>query len=208
MMTAILAVVAVVWTTAGTRIVAQGAAASSSLVGAWTLHRDLSDRPQENASDDSGERGGSRRGGGGAGRGGFGGGRRGGFGRTGGDGGRGSSDPEQRARTRAAMRDLTNPADHLTIVQADNMIIMTGQDGRTIRLSPDGKKIKDDATKIERKTKWAGPNLESEISGLAGRKITQSFSVDPERHQLHITLQIDNDCRPLTMHHVYDADAR
>ena len=99
-----------------------------------------------------------------------------------------------------------NPPEHLTIVQTDNMIIMTGPDGRTTRLSTEGKKIKDEATKIERRTKWDGGKLVSEITGLAGIKITESYSVDPERHQLHVTVQSDNDRRPLTTHRVYDAD--
>jgi hypothetical protein len=106
------------------------------------------------------------------------------------------------------MRDIMNPPERLTIVQTENMIIMTGPDGRTTRLSPDGRKIKDDATKIERRTKWDGGKLVSEITGLAGAKITESYSVDPDRHQLHLTVQSDNDRRPITINRVYDADAR
>lgn len=186
----------------------------ASLVGAWTANRELSDAPpQEGDAADRGtdDRRGGRRGGGGSGGGGFGGGRRGGG--RGGGGGRGADggragDPEQTARVRAAMRDIMNPPEHLTIVQSDNMIIVTGPDGRTTRLSADGKKIKDDATKIERKTKWDGGKLVSEISGLAGAKITESYTVDPERHQLHLTVQSDNQRRPTTIHRVYDADSR
>lgn len=195
-----------VWAASDRRLSAQGSA-PASIVGAWTLNRELSDAPEDRASDDrdSGDRGGGRRSGGGFGRGG-GGGRRGGGGARGGDGGRAGGDREQMARVRDAMRDIMNAPEHLTIVQADNMIIMTGPDGRTARLSPDGKKIKDDATKIERKTKWDGGTLVSEITGLAGVKITESYSIDPERHQLHVTVQSDNDRRPVTIHRVYDAD--
>jgi hypothetical protein len=41
---------------------------------------------------------------------------------------------------RDAMRDVTNPSDHLTIVQTGTLVIITGADGRATRLSPDGKK--------------------------------------------------------------------
>ena len=68
-------------------------------------------------------------------------------------------DPEQAVRVRNAMRDLMNPSDRLTIVQTDSLIIITGSDGRTTRLSPDGKKVKDDSTKFEWKTKWDGAKL-------------------------------------------------
>ena len=192
----------------GDRRAAAQTATPPSLVGAWTLNKDLSDQPGDRSSDDrSGDRRGGRRGGGGFGGGGFGGGRRGGGGR-GGDGGRGGFDPEQTARTRDALREITDTPEHLTIVQAERMIILTGPDGRTTRLSADGKKIKDESTKLERKTKWDAGKLVSEITGLAGMKITESYWADPERHQLHVTVQNDNDRRPLSVNRVYDADAK
>jgi hypothetical protein len=211
---AVSAAVVAVFGVSDRRADAQGSP-QASLVGAWTANRELSDAPpQEGDTADRGtdDRRGSRRGGGGFGGGGFGGGGRrgggrGGGGSRGGDDGR-AGDPDQTARVRAAMRDIMNPPEHLTIVQSDTMIIVTGPDGRTTRLSADGKKIKDDATKIERKTKWDGGKLVSEISGLAGTKITESYTVDPERHQLHLTVQSDNQRRPTTIHRVYDADNR
>ena len=105
------------------------------------------------------------------------------------------------------MRDILNPPDRLTIVQTESMVIITGPDGRTTRLSPDGKKIKDDSTKIERRTKWDGGKLVSEIGGLPLGKITETWSVDPEHRQLHISLKNDDDRRPLMVTRVYDADA-
>jgi hypothetical protein len=176
---------------------------SVSLVGAWTLNKDLSVTPQDRSSDDR-----EGRGGGGRGRRGQGGG--GGFGRGGGGFGRGADggarpDPEQMARMRDAMREIMNPPDHLTIVQTETMIIITGPDGRTARLSPDGKRVKDESTKTERKTRWDAGNLVSEISGLGAGKITETYSVDPERHQLHVDVQMER--RPDPIHRVYDADA-
>jgi hypothetical protein len=170
---------------------------SSSVVGAWTLNKDLSDAPLDRSSDAQQPSGG---GGGGGGR------RRGGggFGRGGGDTST-RQDPEQAARIREAMRDILNPPAHLTIVRTDTMVIVTGPDGRTLRLSPDGKKVKDDSTKSERKTRWDGGKLVSEISGLGSGKITETYSADLEHHQLHIDALVPPRTDPI--HHVYDADS-
>jgi len=182
---------------------------TASLAGAWTLNRDLSD-----AAPDRGNRGGDegrargeggRRGGSGGGRGGFGGR---GMGR-GQMGGGAPVNPEDSARMRDAMRDVMNPSDHLTIRQTDSMIVMTGADGRTTRLSPDGKKIKDENTGVERRTKWEGDKLVSEINGLGRGKVTQTFAADPEHHQLRITVQMEGSGRSgqaRTITHVYDRD--
>jgi len=100
--------------------------------------------------------------------------------------------PEEMARMRDAMRDLTSPSNHLTIAETESMIVITSADGRTTRLSPDGKKIKDDNTGIERKTKWDGGKLVTEISGLGpAGKATQTLSADPETHQLRIVVQME-----------------
>ena len=191
------------------------AAAKPSIAGAWTLNKDLSDNGARDRGDDSGaDRGdrGGRRSGYGGGRGGFGGGRYGGGGMGRGGGMRGANvSPEETQRMRDAMRDLTNPSDHLTVAETDSMIVVTGADGRTTRLSPDGKKVKDENTGIERKTKWDGGKLVSEISGLGPGKTTQTFAMDPERHQLRITVQMEGRggrAQPRTITSVYDADAR
>jgi hypothetical protein len=190
---------------------------SPSIAGGWTRNADLSDQaaPRGTQGDDGsqgrgnggGMGGGRRRGGGG---GGFGGG---GFGRGGGMG-RGSGappmNPEDMARMRDAMRDITNPSDHLVITQTDSMVVMTGADGRTTRLAPDGKKVKDENTKIERKTKWDGGKLVTEINGIGRGKITQTFAVDPESKQLRLTVVMEEgrSGQPRTITQVYDADAR
>jgi hypothetical protein len=190
-----------VWLAAESRIQAQ-----TSVEGAWTLNKDLSDQPaaREGGRGDGQERG--RRGGGyGRGSGGFGGGMRGGGGE-----GRSRGNAEDAARMRDALHDVMTPADHLTITQTESMIVITTEDGRTTRLSPDGKKIKDENTKIERKTKWDAGRLVSEIDGLGPGKITETYSVDPETHQLTMTVQTEGGRnRPArTLHRVYDADAK
>ena len=194
-------------------------AAGPALGGGWTRNADLSDAPAGRGpdGDDSGRgrgdgSGGGRRRGGGGGGGGFGGG---GFGRGGGMGrgggaGAGRGNPEEMVRMRDAMRDVTNPSDHLIITQTESMIVLTGADGRTTRLSPDGKKIKDDNTQVERKTKWDGGKLVSEINGLGPGKMTQTFAVDPDGKLLRITLVIEGgrSNQPHTLTQVYDADPR
>jgi hypothetical protein len=107
------------------------------------------------------------------------------------------------ARRRDAVRDLMNPPERLTIVQTETLVVITGPDGRTTRLSPDGKKIRDESTKLDRRTKWDGGKLVSEISGLGSGTITETYSVDPEHHQLRIVDLLDERRKAV---HVYDAD--
>jgi len=186
-----------------------------ALAGAWTLNKEASDQaPAPGDQRDGDRQGGNGRYGGGGGRhGGFGGGGRGGYGGGGGRGGYGggggaNADPEQMARMRDAMRQLMNPPEHLTITQTDTMVVITEPDGHTTRLSPDGKKVKDENTNIERKTKWDGGKLVSEINGLGRGKVTQTYSVDPEHHELRIALQMESGRGglPRTITHVYEAD--
>jgi len=187
-------------------------AANAPLAGVWTLNKDLSDAGRSGGDRDQGDDRAAGRGNGGGGgyggggrRGGYGGGRRrGGYG-GGGGGAAPQRNPEETARMRDAMRDVMDPSDRLTIVETDSMVLVTGADGRTTRLSADGKKIKDDNTGVERKTKWDGGKLVSEINGLGPGKMTQTFSVDPETHQLRIVVLVDrgrNNQRTIT--HVYD----
>ena len=194
------------WLSAESRAQAPAPEPAGSIVGAWTINKDLSDRPQDREADREGRQGGRRSGGVGRGGGGFG---RGGFGRGGGgDRGGGAPSPEDMAKMRDALRDIMNPPDRLTITQTDHMVIMTTGDGRTTRLSTDGKTIKDESTKIERKTKWDGGSLVSEISHLGPGKITETYAADPEHHQLHVTVQVENARQPMTVNRVYDADGR
>ena len=204
----IVAALIAVWLAAESQAQTAG---KPSIAGAWTRNNDLSDTTggtsERGEPRDDGGRG--RRAGGSGRGGGFGRGGGGGFGR-GGMGRGGDMDRESMARMRDAMRDLTNPSNHLTITQTESMVVITAADGRTTRLSPDGQKIKDDNTKIERKTKWDGGKLVSEIGGLGPGKTTQTFSVDPDSHQLRITVQMEGGRagQARTITNIYDADAR
>ncbi|HZT77707.1 MAG TPA: hypothetical protein VFA27_13730 [Vicinamibacterales bacterium] len=178
-----------------------------SIAGAWTLNKDLSDQPVDRSNRGNGSDGNRGFGGGGRRRGGFGGGGFGGGGYGGRGGGQPQMDPETAQRLRDAMRDFTNPPEQITITQTDSMVVITNADGRTTRLSPDGKKIKDENTGIERKTKWDTGKLVSEISGPNGLKVTQTYALNPELHQLRLTTQIEGGRggQARTFSTVYDA---
>ena len=198
-------VLAGVWLVSGSRSHAQSQA--GALVGAWTLNAGQSEKPRNSAqSAPEGRRGGGDR----SGRGG------GGFGRGGGRGAGGRGGPgdgeeaeRKRDRMRDAMRDVMDPPERLTIVESGSMVIITGDDGRTTRLETTGKKIKDDSTKVERKTIWKDRALVSEIAGLGSGKITQTFAADPERHQLTIRVEMKNSgtTQAMVIRHVYSRDA-
>lgn len=165
----------------------------ASIVGAWTLNKDKSELPA--TGDQSGREGSGRFGGRGGGRrgGGGGGGFRGGFGGGGGFGGNQGArpNPEDMQRRMNALRDIMQPPDRLTITKTDTMVIVTAGDGRTTRLATDGSKVRDDSTGIERRTKWQGDKLVSEVSGAGPGKITETYALDADAHQLTVTLQVD-----------------
>lgn len=136
-------------------------------------------------------------GGGGFGGGGFGGG---GFGGGRASGGSKSSD----VFARAEMRELMNPPEHFAIAMTGKTITITKDDGTAVQLTPNDKKIKDDVTKIERRTKWDGDKLVIEFSNISRNTVVETLSVDPQAHQLRISTQLGDakDRGPVV--HVYD----
>jgi hypothetical protein len=209
-------ITAVILTSAATsaRLYAQANTdTATSIVGAWTLDKKLSDLAQDRPREGGGQRsrggnGGGFPGGGGHGRGGFHGGGGGGF--PGGGSGGHSADSDEAARRQEAWRDLVAAPDHMTIVQTESMIVITARDGRTIRLSPDGKKIKDESTNVERKTRWEEGKLISEISGTAG-KATETYLLNPAQHELLVVLRLESsgsDENARVLHRLYTLDAR
>ena len=188
------------------RLHAQGPA--SSLVGAWTLNRDLSDAGTEmpGRSDVRGGRGGPGGGfGRGGGRGGFGGGFPGG-GQFPGGGGRGG-DPQERMRQMDALRDIVEAPERLTVTQTESMVIVTAGDGRTTRHTLDWKKNKDESSSTERRSKWESGKLTSEVTG-PGPKVTEIYSADPEHHELLVILRVEGQGRSeasRVFHRLYEA---
>lgn len=192
---------------------AQTDIASSSIVGSWMLNKSLSDVPDERMQGRAGGRGPGgggggfgRRGGGGRGGGigGFPGGGGGGF--PGGGGGRGN--PEDMARRQEALRDVLIAPERLTIVQTESMVIITAGDGRTTRLSLDDKKIKDESTNTERKTRWEAGKLVSEMTGNGG-KVVETYSADTGHRELLVIVQVEGEGRdvpPRVFHRVYQVE--
>jgi hypothetical protein len=92
----------------------------------------------------------------------------------------------------------------MTITQTESMVIITTGGGRTTRLSTDGKKIKDEATGIERKTHWNAGQLVSEITGGPG-KVTETYAVVAGTQRLTVTRQLGSgDQQRQPVHYVYD----
>jgi len=98
------------------------------------------------------------------------------------------------------------PPERMTIVTTESMVIITTADGRTTRLATDGSKVKDESTGVERRTHWERDHLVTEISGLQGGKLTETFAVDPESHRLTVTMEGagGRGGTSPTIHHVYD----
>ena len=96
------------------------------------------------------------------------------------------------------MRAILEAPERLTIVRTESLVIITTGDGRTTRLSPDGQKIKDDSTGIERKTKWDGNKLVSEITGARSGKITETYTIDQEHGRLNVAVQAESSRAPNT----------
>ena len=185
--------------------------ANDAIVGAWTLNKnasELSTAGEGRGDGSDGENGRSGAGSGGRRRGG-GGGFGGGFGRGGGGGFGNQTAQNQEAaqRMRDAMRQEMEAPDHMTVVASDTTIIITTPDGHTTRLSTDGKKIKDDSTGIERKSKWDAGRLVSEINGLGRGKITETYAVEGDPKQLRVKLEVDGP-RKTTQTRVYDLDPK
>jgi hypothetical protein len=180
-----------------------------SLEGVWTLNNGAD---SARTSDTSGT---GRRGDASGRSGGRGGARRAGFGGGGSLGTAGLGIPygtgDRADRLREAMNDLTAAPSRLTIVQTDTTVIVTTGEGHTTRLAPNGKKIKDENTGIERSTKWTADALVSDITGLGSGKITQSFSVNPDDHRLLVTITFPprlGGTEPTIVTRFYDRDER
>jgi hypothetical protein len=115
------------------------------------------------------------------------------------------------ARFSETLRELQTPPARLTIVQNDEMLIITTDEGRTSRLTPNGKKVKDENSGVERTTKWDGVKLVNQLSGLPGGDIQQVYLMDDQvQHRLHVVTTLPNrqDPKNLTvLDRVYDAAA-
>lgn len=104
-------------------------------------------------------------------------------------------DREEMERRMNAVRDVVMPAERLTITATESMVIVTTGDGRTTRLAPDNSKIKELGSGIERRTRWDGDKLVTEITGLGRGKATETYAVDPATHQLTVIFDTGQDAQ-------------
>ncbi len=88
------------------------------------------------------------------------------------------------------MRDLFEAPERLTIISTGTMVIVTTGDGRTTRLAPDGTKVKDESTGIERRTRWDAGKLVSEISGVLGGRVTETYARQAETGKLEVIVAV------------------
>ena len=160
------------------------------LSGAWQINRDLSAAPGGGPGGDMGAPGGGRGGRGGGSGGGMGG-PGGGMGRPGGGGGRGGPgggppNQEDMQRMRDMMRELMQPAVRLTIVQREDTVSFTDDQGRVRKFVASGKKEKHqlDAATLETKSRWKDGALLIEWETGRGPTVLRSYRVDAAANQL------------------------
>jgi hypothetical protein len=183
--------------------------AMPDLTGAWVLNNELSDKPvQMRGPDDVGGEGGRGRPPGGLGGGGGMGGRgRGGFGNPGGAGGMPS--PEEMERMRAVMEVAMRVPAKLTIVKSDERLVVTDDEGVSVRVPLDGKKDTGAANGVpfETRAKWEGSKLRVERRFKGGLKIVEYYSVLIDPRILTVTSTLEGGQMPggaRTVKRVYD----
>jgi hypothetical protein len=154
-----------------------------------------------------GHGGGGHMGGGGMGGGGHMGGGMGGGHRSGGSGSGGAQpSDDKRAAMRAAMDDILEPGDVLTITQQDPDVTVTADDGRVRHYFADGRKVKGKDGAPEQTTKWDGPRLVVESKIDSGPTIKESYTVDGDGKALQLTARIlmPSSDTPVIIHKQYD----
>ena len=150
-----------------------------------------------------------RPGGGGGGMGGPGGGMGGGRGGPG-----GGPDQEQMQRMRDVMRELMQPAAMLVVVQREDTVSFTDDQGRVRKFVANGKEEKHqlDAATIETKSKWKDGALVIEWETGRGPTVVRTYRVDTSVNQLVIETTMKGGRGPgggggdrPPIRHVYDA---
>ena len=200
------------------------AASRPALGGVWQLNRELSTPAGGGPGVDTGRRGSGLGGGMGGGRGGgMGGpgGRGGGMGGPGGGGrggpGGGAPNEEAMQAMRDTMHELLQPATRLTIVQHDDTVSFTDDQGHVRKFVANGKDEKHQlqSATLETKSAWKDGKLVIQWETGRGPTVVRSYRVDAELHRLVVETSMKGgrgagggDRPPVT--HVYDAvtDAR
>ena len=189
-----------------------------ALTGAWTLNRPQSDDPEEkmkgreedipfngsssaganvpggaNASQPNGRRSGSGSGS-----------RPSGAGPLGGPVGSVDATDKDREGTLRLLR----PADSITIAQEQNEFDVTDDNGRKRVFFTDGRKLNKskDERYQEMAAQWQAARLVSDEKGPRNAKLSRTFEISRDGHQLYETILLDNSriFSPLMIRYVYD----
>jgi hypothetical protein len=171
-------------------------ASQLEIIGAWTLNHELTTKPDETSA---------AREAAGGGRGGFGG----GFGGRG--GGMGQPSEENRQRMQAVLRRLREAPERLTITSDGQTIAFADGDGRTWKVTTDGKKqtmLTGDG-EIEIKARIEGPKLlvEETISGRGKLHYSYAPAEDAGTRRLSVQVKLEggnSQRRSSEMTRVYD----
>jgi hypothetical protein len=187
-----------------------GPARRPDFTGRWTYNAEKSDdaRAKLRAVREGGRHGGF----GGPGQGGpAGGGAPGGMPHGGGPGGPirggpglGGRPVEDMEVMRAAMDDVLEPAAVLTVTQGDPELIVVRDDGRVLRLYTNGRKAKERNGTVERKTRWDGARLVSNVKLEGGRKLTEVWALAEDGRQLRSSVRLELGRDELVVDRVYD----
>jgi hypothetical protein len=154
---------------------------NTTLNGSWKLNTNDSDDGKKKMQQ---SRGGGRSGHGGGYPGGGGGGMHGG-----GSGGGRPSDED-----REKMHELLEPSTTLNIVKKDNELDVTDAENRKLIFFTDGRKTekaKDDAYQ-QIPAQWKDGDLVSNEKGLRGGKLSRTFELGQEGHQLYETIRMNS----------------
>jgi hypothetical protein len=187
--------------------------AMPDLTGAWVLNNELSDKPvQMRGPDDVGGEGGRGRPPGGPGGGGGFGGGMGGLGRGGSGnpgGAAGMPNPEEMERMRAVMEVAMRVPAKLIIVKSDERLVVTDDEGVSVRVPLDGKKDTGAANGVpfETRAKWERSKLRVERKFKGGLKIVEYYSVSIDPRILTVTSKLEGGQMPggaRTVKRVYD----
>jgi hypothetical protein len=170
---------------------------NTTLTGKWKLNADDSDDGEKKMQQ-------SHSGHGGQGGHGGGGGYPGGGGMHGGGYGGGHESDEGRAE----MRELLNPSDTLNLVKKDNELDVTDADNHKLIFYTDNRKVEKskDTSLQQLPADWKNGDLVSKEKSPRGGKLSRTFELGEEGHQLYETLRIESSRSNTTVviRYVYD----
>ena len=201
---------AAAWQAEGVTVAPKGEASEkTAFVARWTLNKELSDDPAQKMKEARGTGGPGPGGGGGYGGGGGhrgggggygGGGHRGGGGGYGGGGSHGGG-PDAR---QAGRPNLKPPAE-MAVTQLEPDFVVVEPEAQIRTLHPDNHKYKNDTEGSEVQARWDKSQLVVETTTSRGSKITETWSLSPDKHRLTVLRKIESQWMSgVTVKTVYD----